>query len=430
MLPEDSFLISGRLPDETDSSESDSTVPNDVRAQQIFNLERLQAVLNETTRIRANLTILQVQVSASESGNRPARAPEEVEALSPEELEAVKAQLERTLAIYGKEVAAAAKLNQMLEREHREFSDMKMQFRLTRDERMMRHNEMAAAAMASVAIKEQRLRESWAFELGRLESITNYLRGLAEVSEKEMHEFEERYASNVKGIERLRSSIALARQDLKDFKKEREALAVQLQQFSQLVAKHQETELRVVELSNELDALRTRVEMDSLTARVKNRLEDSQGRIDGINRVIDSIQCEVARLTVQTQQSRDRTADLDARRAQVGREVREMRGVVERLSTQRAEMKANLVRCCQGADDAAGGRIVLARRVASGFARKTEPWTIRKEILALKGDIIELANVEERTREFEEGLELGSRQPVELPPRKRLPLIPILAGGA
>jgi hypothetical protein len=62
-------------------------------------------------------------------------------------------------------------------------------------------------------------------------------------------------------------------------------------------------------------------------------------------------------------------------------------------------------------------------KVAKGFKRKDQPWTIRKDVLALKHNIIELENVKERAREFEDDLELGRRQPVVLPPRKRVPMI-------
>jgi hypothetical protein len=54
---------------------------------------------------------------------------------------------------------------------------------------------------------------------------------------------------------------------------------------------------------------------------------------------------------------------------------------------------------------------------------------IRKEILALKEEIVELENVIETKNEFEQALELGRRPTVNLPPRKRVPLIPIRKGN-
>jgi SMC interacting uncharacterized protein involved in chromosome segregation len=69
----------------------------------------------------------------------------------------------------------------------------------------------------------------------------------------------------------------------------------------------------VVTLGNDLDALRTLVETNSLTAKVKKRLHQSQQSIDEINRAIDSFHCRIAEVTVRAQQVRDRIMDLDAR---------------------------------------------------------------------------------------------------------------------
>jgi hypothetical protein len=176
----------------------------------------------------------------------------------------------------------------------------------------------------------------------------------------------------------------------------------------------------VVALGNELDALHVQVETNSLTARVRKRLSDSHQRIDELNGFIDAVNCQTIR---------DRIIELDAKGSTTARNTREVRAVVARLTAERAEMKAQLARCCRAADDAAGERILLAKKVSRGFGyQKDPPWMIRKEILTLKEDIIELERVEERAQEFEQSLELGRRPPVNLPSRKRVPLIPVQKG--
>jgi hypothetical protein len=325
------FKIVPISPAADEISDPDSPPSHDFRAQQILHLEQLQRVLDENNELRAKFTSLQVQVIPLDSPPHPLHPPEDTEPpLSPEEVELLKSQLERTVSLYGAEVSVAAKLNQTLERQHREFSDLKMQLRLVQDERMMHQNSVAASGLAKFKLKAQRLRESWANERRGFESIANYLRGLATVAEKDIEEFEEQQKSNLKGIQRLTKSIVFAKQDLNDFRKEREAIAIPLQEFAELEIQHQEAELRVVTLGNELDALQTRVETDSLTARVRKRLNDSQKSIDGLNGMIDALHCKVAEITVQTQHIRDRITELDAREAVIARDTREVRVAMDR----------------------------------------------------------------------------------------------------
>jgi hypothetical protein len=50
---------------------------------------------------------------------------------------------------------------------------------------------------------------------------------------------------------------------------------------------------------------------------------------------------------------------------------------------------------------------------------------VRKELLGLKGELLDLEKIEQAGAEFEENLERIHVDPIPLPPRKRIPLIAI-----
>jgi hypothetical protein len=100
---------------------------------------------------------------------------------------------------------------------------------------------------------------------------------------------------------------------------------------------------------------------------------------------------------------------------------------LERLTAQRTAVKERLVRCRQVGEEAGGARIVLEKMLQTGFSSARErPWFIRKELLALKRNINELYDVEEKVDELQQELDVGSEEAVRVPQRKRVPMIPML----
>jgi DNA repair exonuclease SbcCD ATPase subunit len=413
-----------------DEEPSKSSAVINYRVQQISCLEKLQRVLDESDALRAKFNALQTQVSPPEVGPEPSSRPILDPILSPEEREAVHAQLDQTLAAYRHEVALAGRLNQALERQHRSFSELKMSMRVLQDKRITSQNEAAEGQLAGFQGRAQRLRENWGFERQRLTGLLNYLRGVHLVSAADQKEYEEQQKSNLKGISHLTDSIAVAEQDIRDLNKQQESMQKQLAEYERLQEEHQSGELALVQLSDKLDSLKKKVETDSLMANVRKQMEESRQKIEELNSSIDDIHAKVSRLTVECQESHDRITELDGRQVAATREIKDIRGLIQQLAKQREMLRRALAKCYQASNATGGENIMLTKAIESGFASDNEPpWKIRKKMLLLKGELMELNTLEEAQHDFEAQLESPNVPPIQLPTRKRVALIPITKKG-
>jgi chromosome segregation ATPase len=393
-------------------------------------LEKLQRVLDENDALRANFNALQMQAIPVEVQSAPTPKPILQHVLSPEETEAVHAQLELTLAAYCQNVALAGKLNQTLEPQHRDFSELKMSMRVLQHAQITKQNEVAAGRLAAFHARAQRLRDNWGFERERFAASLNYLRGIHSLCATDQKEYEEQQKSNLKGIRHLTGSIGVAVQDIRDFNQERDSMRAQLTEYERLQEEHQKSELTLVKLSETLDSLRKNVETDSLTAQVRKQMEERQQKIEAFNWSIDDIHAKISTFTVACQQCCDRIAELDAKHARVTREIKDIQNLIQQLAKQREMLKEYLVKYHQTNSTVGGNNIVLMKTIESGFAYDNEPpWKIRQEMLSLKGQLMELDTLAEAQHDFGAHLGTPNVPQIQLPTRKRVALIPMASKG-
>jgi chromosome segregation ATPase len=422
-----SFQILSLPLDDGSGSSSEVLKNHDFRAQQLLHLQQLQRVLDENIVLRAKFNALQAQVAPLESASRPSALEITEPRLPPERIEEIKLQLQRTLTLYREDVAAAGKIDQTLERLYREFSDMKMRLRMERDERMMHQNTVAANAITAFKMRGQRIRSGWELERRRLTARLAYFNEQTVVLNEDISDGRIRHVSNSRAIQTLTTSIKTATSDLKDFEKQRNTLLPQITEFKALEETLQNAETVVVTLNDTLESLESRVNTDSLKAQVKTQLDQGNAKVTELNRLIDDVQGKLSGITTQIQQTRRRISELNQRAKTVAKNTQEVRTVLDRLTGQRAVIKDRLLRCRQAGEEAGGARILLEKVLQSGFSSARErPWFIRKELLALKGNIRELDDVEEKVSELERELDVRSEEPVHVPQRRRVPMIPML----
>ena len=271
----------------------DATV-DEYRNKQIRELEMLQRVIDENNVLRAKYNALQMQVAPLvDTVTTPVAAGSQYQSerqISPEEVENFKQQLELTLTEYRKATQNAGKLNQQLERQYTDFSNLKMQTRLLQDERISRQDQISNMGITSFRSKIQRVKEQWNIERQRLSKSISFLKNIHDTSTADIREYEEQMRANNKGITHLSSSITIAKEDIRDFTKELEEIGPKLKQFEELQEKHQKSELLVVDLSDQIEDLKKKVETDSLTAKVRRQLDKGNKKIADLNRSIDQIQ--------------------------------------------------------------------------------------------------------------------------------------------
>jgi hypothetical protein len=134
---------------------------------------------------------------------------------------------------------------------------------------------------------------------------------------------------------------------------------------------------------------------------------------------MDDVHGKVGAVTAQIRQARIRITELDARAAARVSGPQEVRAALEKMTGRRAAIKERLLRCRQAGEEAGGTRILLEKVLQSGFSSARErPWLIRKELLALKGNIRELDEVKDKVIELEHELEVKNEEPLHVPHRR------------
>jgi chromosome segregation ATPase len=402
------------------------THKGDTRAQTIRDMEELQHILDENDRLRAKYVALQTQVAPPKTDLPEPIVQQSDSVLSPQECESLRAELELTLQEYRTATVEATKLNAELEQQYRRFNAVKFEMRRKQEELLENQNQIAAGAHAAFRIKQQRLNENWATEHQRLQVSFDYLKGSHAGTVAELAEFQEQFRSQEKGIQELLSSIQIAQVDIREFESQNDILATQLAEFEELQQKHQESELVRVKLSDEFDDLRTQVETNSLTAKVRREMEEGNQMIDDLNRNVDQVQNRVSSTKLKINELNDEIAALETRWQAANKDTEAVRLLIAKLTSQRAMLRENIARCSEESDWTGGENVALRKLIQTGFGiEKDAPWMVRKELLSLKGELRELEAIETARAEFEENLESVHVDPVSLPIRKRIPLIAI-----
>jgi chromosome segregation ATPase len=198
-----------------------------------------------------------------------------------------------------------------------------------------------------------------------------------------------------------------------------------LREFEILQDNHRESELNVVVLSDELEKLRIQVETNSLTAQVRKELDDGRQAIEDVNLSIEQNNCKATALDTEIKAIHTRIGLLQKKLKDCDAQTQHLNGLRRTLMAQKERLKKEVVKCIEAAEDGGGENIALRQKLASGLG--FEPGGvagIRKDMLALKGDLRKLDCIEEDLEQFERGLLQEEVCPAELPPRKRVPLIP------
>ena len=421
------FLEEKEEEEEQIEQEETVEVPEDFRALQIEELEQLQKTLDENNVLRATIQALQIQVPSLEKVVEvPPEPLEPGVVITPEEAEELRKQLEQTLIEYRNETNQATKLNEELDKGYTHLADLKMKMRLLQDERIMRQNQISTNGMTSFRAKVQKCKDSWNAERDRLNKAIASLKTVHTTALADIRELREQMRTNNKGIQHLSSSITLAREDIKDFTEQQQKVGPLLREFEDVQAKHQETEVAVVQLSDQLDALRNQVETSSLTAEVKRKLDSKNKEIADLNRSIDQIQCKTGAVQESIKDIQHAIEEVENERNRTTAEAEHLVSLVEKLREQREQIKRNLRVCMEAGESAGGDNFKLERQIDSGLDFEPEaPWTVRTQMLSIKKDLQKLDEIEEQKSDYEKTLEGERVTPIFTPQRKRVPMIPL-----
>lgn len=408
----------------------DATV-DEYRNKQIRELEMLQRVIDENNVLRAKYNALQMQVAPLvDTVTTPVAAGSQYQSerqISPEEVENFKQQLELTLTEYRKATQNAGKLNQQLERQYTDFSNLKMQTRLLQDERISRQDQISNMGITSFRSKIQRVKEQWNIERQRLSKSISFLKNIHDTSTADIREYEEQMRANNKGITHLSSSITIAKEDIRDFTKELEEIGPKLKQFEELQEKHQKSELLVVDLSDQIEDLKKKVETDSLTAKVRRQLDKGNKKIADLNRSIDQIQNRATLELENVKEIKNRIFELEKQYEKIDNDTNSILEINKKLELQRKTIREELSKCIVANELAGGENLLLEKEVVDGVGLEPQSTSaIRKQMLSLKNELLELDDFQQKQYELENNLKVSQTPNIALPTRKRVPMIPLL----
>lgn len=413
-------------------SRNDDNAIDEYRNKQIRELEMLQRVIDENNALRAKYNALQMQVPPLvETVSAPVAAAgsqyQSERQISPEEVENFKQQLENTLLEYRKATQNAGKLNQQLERQYTNFNNLKMQTRLLQDEKISRQDQISNMGLTNFRSKIQRVKEQWSIERQRLSKSISFLKNIYDTSSADIREFEEQMRANNKGITHLSSSIQIAKEDICEFTKQIEEIEPKLKQFEELQEKHQKSELLVVDLSDQIEDLKKKVETDSLTAKVRRELDSGNKKIADLNRLIDQIQDKATLENENVKEIKNRIADLEKQYDKIINDTNSIFDIIKKLEAQRFSIRDELSKCLTIKELAGGENLLLEKEVVDGVGLEPKSTsTIRKQMLSLKNELLELDDFQQKQNELENNLKVSQTPNITLPTRKRVPMIPLL----
>lgn len=413
------------------NSIEDSNKVEDFRQKQIRELEQLQKVLDENNLLRAKYNALQTQVAPQidddsiEADTTTNDQPKIDRFITEEEVEAMKIKLEQTLAEYRAETLIASKLNSEIEKMHADLSSLKMKFRLDQDQRLSAQNASSAEALANFKAKTVQIQETWDLEKQRLEKQIGFLQKVYESSVSDIREFEEQTRANNKGIQHLSSSINIAKEDIRDFTDQLQKIEPKLKEYEELQKKHQQSEILVVELSDQYEQLKNQVETESLTANVRRQIEIGQKTVSDLNRQIETIQCETTSIMEKSKEMKAKISELEAKMNKTIVETDALKRVSLDLQNQKKVLLDQLRECRELFELRGGENSMMMKEIADGVTIDQPAWAIRRQILSLKNDVKDMERIEQRQAVFETKLNSAIPAVLSVPQRKRVPLIPM-----
>jgi chromosome segregation ATPase len=410
-----------------DSTLSPADPPKeDFRQKQVRELEQLQIILDENNVIRQKFNALQTQVAALVDSFAPSTVPpyQSERVYTPEEIEVMKQKLEQTLTDYREETRIAGRLNSEIERRYTELSNMKMRFRIEQDERLTRQNVAAASALCNFRVKSVKVSEATNIEKDRLAKAVKHLRHIFDTCTQDIKDFDDQRKANTRGIQELTSSISIAKDDIRDFTDQIQRIQPRLHEYELMRAEHQENEELVVQLGDEFDNLRRKVETESLTASIRRELDAGNRTIADLNRTLDQILNKTSLSQEKMTECRTRVVELEGKIARTHAETKALRRVRPALEAARERLKTDLASCHLTHKTIGGENELLDRDIQDGLTYERAPWQVRQVLLSMKGDIQQLSAIEVQQQNFEGAI---GKRPVSLPAlptRKRVRLTP------
>jgi chromosome segregation ATPase len=412
-------------------SESEASPPEpppaqeDFRQKQIHELEQLQAVLDENNLLRGKYNALQAQVAPLVDSFAPGQVPtyQSERVYTPEEIEALKQKLEQALSDYREETRIAGRLNSEIERKYTELSGMRMRFRLEQADRLARQNQSAAVVLAKFRVKSVKVVEANDADRNRLVKAVGYLRNVYNDSTHSISECDTQNKSNNRGIQQLSAQITLAKEDIRDYADQLQKIQPKLREYEALRERHQQVEEQVVQLSDEFEGLKKQIETESLTARIRRQIDAGNKTIADLNRAIDQVLNRTSLTQEKIAEARARTVAFETAIARTQADTAELRKSRKSLAAERIKLRTQLAHCRIAHETTGGENEMLTRDIRDGLTYGRRPWHIRKELLALRRDVREMADIEGQQAQFEAALAQPLDPTTTIPQRKRVRLI-------
>lgn len=409
--------------------EEEEESEEDFRQKQVYELEQLQRVIDENNNLRMKFNVLQTQVVAPTGfGQTEVNFPSVQidKQISPEELDNMKKKLTETLSEYRKETQKAKKLNQEVEKQYKEIGEMKLYYRHQQDEKIAHQNQISSIGLNGFRAKTTRVMETWQIEKNRLMKAIKYLHELNAQCVADMKEFEQQTKTNLRGISNLSTSITIAKEDIKEFQEELRMQEPKLKEFEEIEEKHKQTEAMVVELSDQLEEVRSQVATKSLTAQVREQIDEGNQKIADLNRSIDQLQSKTAIIVERIKDHKNKMQSLEIRLDKTNRDTDTMLNIIDQLKADKVKLKQKLMECREETVEAGGENIILEKSLDDGVTLSSAPWTIRKQMIGFKNDLVELEYISEKQAEVEQVLHEEKPKAIEMPTRRRVPMIPIV----
>lgn len=401
------------------------------RAKQMRELEQLQIVLDENGVLRSKINAIQTQVVPLVDTHSPAVQANLIQYQSdkvytPEELESIRFNLEQLKIDYKNESLFASHLNSEIEKLHTQLSTMKRKNQADQDQILQVQNLSAEQNMAAFKNKSDRQRMIWQTEKNRIQTQILFLKKVQENSLVDISEFEEQQVTNQKGITQLSGSIANAKEDIREFLQQTKQMEYKMKEYENLKVKHTESEAEVVQLSDELENLKREVETTSLTAQIRRQIDDGNKKIEELNRDVDKLQCYSTAAQERNRETSTKLSVLVQKITKTQNDSKDLLLVYSRLENQKQKVLEDLKKCRRLYEEKGGENHQLQLSITDSL--KYEPVStvqIRKHMRELKDEVEEISDLQLEQIEFEENVKKFITVPVQIPSRKRVPMIPL-----
>ncbi|KAH0786667.1 hypothetical protein GPJ56_009410 [Histomonas meleagridis] len=405
---------------------------NEDHSAHIQTLERLQIVLDENNAIRSKFNALLTQVapfiddfnSTDEHPSNEEDQPHEDRVLTQEEIEWYQKKLQETLSDYKTEIQEASYLNSQIAKKHVELNKLKISYRIDQDDKLTQHNNAFSKVIQNLRNNTSKIQESWINEKKRLSNANDFLKSLYDTSVSDTKEMEEQSQLNLKSIQELTSSIDSAKEAIQDIKERLNRIKPRVNEYEIINIKHQRSEERLVQLSDELETIKNKIQTESLAANVRSQIDNGNDQITALNGEIDEILNKISKGKEAIEKTKERINDYKNETKEVIEETKKLQKIEKQIIEEKEIIKKYLEKYRNEEDTAGGSNKLLTSKLNNGIGDGSDDYCaskIRKQMVFLKKDLEKMKKSQSNNKE-EAFLDLHS--PTIMPTRKRVPLIP------